>query len=663
MKRITLALTICALSLSTVAQEADRGNLEDQVLFTVEDDTVTAGEYIAVYNKNRNLGKDIDPKTPMEYLDLYVNFKLKVHQAKEMGKDTSEAFQREYFNYRNQLSQPYLTDNKVTEELIREAYSRMKYDVRAAHIMLVPEGDDTLSAYNKAKELIQRINKGEDFEALAREHSKDDYSAKNGGDLGYFTVFSMIYPFESAAYNTPVGKIAPDPVKTRFGYHIVKAIDKRPARGMISVAHIMLISNEKSTSEEAENTEKKINEIYNELENGAKFEDLVLKYSDDKTTSKNGGLLRPFGINRMHPDFEEAAFSLQNPDDYSKPVKTPVGWHIIKLVSKETLLPFEESKTTIKKNVERDDRSQQSITSLIKTLKKEYSFKEYPKVKKQAFKQVNKQELKLNNYKAENLKGGDKVLFEFVDNKFTVKDYLSFLAGSQSRLVKEGSLERQLNSVLDGYQEQKIIEYEKTRLEDKYPDFRLLSREYYEGILLFDLTEEKVWRKAVEDSTGLYEYYNANKDKYRWDKRYDLTLVDAADKKLAKKAMKALKKGNHPDTVQNQLNVDSQLNVNITQKVFEEGDSKMPTDFDIEETGFTKIKEIDNRYRFIAVNKIMPPTTKTLDEARGLVISNYQDHLEKEWIKSLKEKYKVNINNKVLEKTVATLETEAAFEE
>ncbi len=649
MKCATLTLTLFGFILLSLAQKSN-DNLENQVLFIVKDDTITAGEYMAVYNKNREIRENIDSQTPREYLDLYINFKLKVCQAKEMGKDTTHAFKREYMSYKNQLAQSYLIDKNAIEELIREAYKRMKYDVKALHIMLTPEEDDTLTAYNQAKELIKRIKNGEDFSILSKEYSKDQYSAQKGGDLGYFTVFNMIYPFESAVYNTPVGEIADNPVRTHFGYHVIKVTDKRPARGEITVAHIMLVSDEESKTDKKENAKKKIYEIHEELNNGANFEELALKYSEDETSNKLGGQLPPFGINKMYPDFEDTAFSLENPSDFSKPVKTPIGWHIVKLIEKKSIPLFDKIKSELKVSVEKDRRSKRSYISIIKKLKKEYAYKEYSKIKKITYDQVDVNELKLNKYKAERVEGLNEVLFEFANKRFKVKDFLMFLEENQKKLIRERGLKRQPDVAFRRFVENQLIKYEKTRLEDKYPQFKLLSREYYEGILLFDLTEEKIWKTAIEDSIGLYQYYSSIKENYKWDTRFDVIIIDAANKKLAKKAMRALKNGLDPDIIK------SQLNVSFTQKVYEKGSHDLLSNFNMEKEGFTKIKNIDDRYILVKVNKVVPPTIKTLQEARGLIVSSYQDYLEKEWVNSLREQYEVKVNQNVLEKTIAALE-------
>lgn len=651
-----IASCLLALSGSVLfAQES----LSESTLFTVANDTVTAGEYMAVYNKNRNLGEDIDPKTPTEYLDMYINFKLKVHEAKELGMDTLPGFTREYGSYRDQLAKPYLTDKDVTEELIEQAYDRMHYDVRASHIMVaIPRGatpEDTAKAYAEIMNIKSKIVKGASFSEMAKQFSADTYSAKRGGDLGYFTVFNMVYPFEEAVYTADEGEMV-GPVKTRFGYHLIKKTDQREARGEIIVNHILIIANAKSTPEEKAAAQKKINELYGELEAGADFSTLAKQYSEDKSSAKNGGRMFPFGINKMYIEFEDAAFGLKSPGDFSEPVQTEVGWHIIQLVEHIGIPEKEAAIADIKSKIDRDERSQQSRMSIIKKLKKEYSYSEDPKVMKIAFSQMDDSFL-IGKFKPGKIKNATKVVFKFADKKYTVEDVITALAANQGG-EKGASLSSALNRSYKLFTEEEIIAYEKSRLVKKYPEYRLLSREYYEGILLFDLTENKVWRKSVTDTVGLKEYYSAHADKYQWKERYQAYVIDAASSKVAKKAAKMLKKGMAVAKVQAELNADSELNVKIDSNMFETGTNKVVDG--VEKTvGYSSPAEIDGRFFVVGILEVVPAGGKSYEEARGLVISDYQNYLEEQWIKDLKSKYEVKVEDSVLEKVVEELESES----
>lgn len=655
--------TLCTLALTAIGTYGSLSaqSLDDQVLFTVEEDTVTAGEYMAVYNKNRDVGQDIDPKTPSEYLDLYINFKLKVHEAKELGMDTLPSFVREYQSYREQLTEPYLSDNSVTEELVREAYQRSKYDVKASHLMVKlprnPVPADTLKAYQQIMAYKAQLDEGADFAELARKHSDDTYSAQKGGDLGYFTVFNMVYPFETAAYETEENEIA-GPIRTQFGYHLVKPTGRREARGEITVAHIMLIANEKSKPEELESAEDRIREIYEKLEEGEEFSTLAKQYSEDKTSARMGGVLQSFGINKMYPEFEEAAFALQDSGDFSEPVKTPVGWHIIQVIKPYRAKDFSEVKEALQAKVERDMRARESRESVIKRLKLEYKYQEYPERYPLAFDQVD-ESLQSYSFSAAEPQNAEKVLFRFANNEYTVADYLQFLEKNQRTYGRSEEIRAQLYKAMNDYSREELIKYEKSRLPEKYPEFRMLDREYYEGILLFNLTDDKVWRAAVRDTTGLNRFYENNKSRYRWGKRIKAYRVDAADAKTASKVAKMLGKGKSLLDVDAKFNVESKLTVDIDSGMYEI--AKLPEalrSLNFQEGVITEPVEIDGRYHVVLPWAVLPEGIKSLEETKGQVISDYQKHLEAAWLNELRDKYEVSINEEVLQRVIEELERE-----
>jgi peptidyl-prolyl cis-trans isomerase SurA len=407
----------------------------DPVLMTIGNSPVTLSEFESVYSKNRGKDDSKDPKALDNYLDLFVTFKMKVKEAEESGLDTSSAFKTELSGYRKQLAQPYLTDKDVNEQLLTEAYDRMKFDVHARHILVKLDENalpkDTIEAYNRAilirnyllgkpvsaamlaeydalvkknllgkgatkkdsTEATQRINtlKGlsqaiavaapaDKFGAAAKATSDDPSAKENGGDLGYFTSMQMVYPFECAAYTTKPGEISM-PVRTRFGYHIVKVEDKRTARGEILVGHIMVNAKSGIPAQDSINAKNKVDEIYAKLKKGEKFEDLAAQFSDDKSTGRKGGELPWFGSYRMPLEFETASFALANNGDYTAPVKTRFGWHIIKRIDRRGVAKFEDIRNELKAKIAKDSRSNKGRESLIAKLKTEYKFKEVPKMK------------------------------------------------------------------------------------------------------------------------------------------------------------------------------------------------------------------------------------------------------------------------------------------
>jgi len=325
-KRLFLALGL-VLAFQATAQK-------DETVLEIDGKKVSKSEFLQIYLKNNNDPK-YDKASLDEYMELFKKFKLKVAEAEASGYDTIPKLKKELEGYRKQLSQPYLVDSSQNMALVKQAYDRMKTEVRASHILIrVEEGADTVSAYTRIMALKKRIDGGEDFATVAKGKggSEDPSVTRNNGDLGYFTAFQMVYPFEEAAYNTPVGKVS-NPVRTKFGYHIIQVVDQRPARGTMKAAHIMVATGKDATPEDLASAEKKTEEIYAKLKEGTSFESLAAEFSDDSQTADKGGVLPLFGTGtttRMVPEFEEAAFLLKTDGEYSKPVKTDFGYHIIK---------------------------------------------------------------------------------------------------------------------------------------------------------------------------------------------------------------------------------------------------------------------------------------------------------------------------------------------
>lgn len=630
---------------------------QDQPLFTIGNQGVSADEFKAVYLKNRDIGKDIDPKTPSEYLDLYINFKLKVKEAHEMGMDTMPSFIREFESYRKQLAQPYLEDRTVDSMLLDEAYTRMLLEVRAAHIMvdLAPDAlpADTLAAYNNIMNIrAQTLKSGASFEELAKKYSTDPGSANNGGDLGYFTVFNMVYPFETAAYNTPVGEIS-KPVRSQFGYHIVKTLDKRPARGSVVVKHIFLISNEKTEAEKAADAAQRIQEIYTKLQAGESFDQLARQFSDDKNTSEKGGQLPPFGINAMMPEFEEESFALKNPGDYSKPFKTSIGWHIVSLVERIPIPPYKEVSRELEQKISRDSRSAKSHEMFLAKLKKEYNFTEYPKRLEELYKTVDESFLD-GQWDPNRAAKYKKPLFKLHGQDYNQQAFVAYMAKEQGKAGRSTNPKAEVYKLYNAYVDATILGYENEQLETKYPDFRLLVNEYRDGILLFDLTQKKVWNAASQDSVGLYNFYEANKQNYMWPERVAADYFNCETEKVAKKVAKMAEKGATISEIEAKFNKDSKLEVISGSDKFAKG-KFTAVDQALWEAGIVSIVFQDNRFFVVRINQVMQPEPKKLEEARGLIISDYQKQLEKDWIADLKARYPVTINTELFRSLEAEL--------
>ena len=616
-----------------------------EVLFTVGNQSITTEEFKAVYEKNKGVGAALDPKTPEEYLELYINFKLKIAEAYEQQRDTATEFKNEFGGYRAQLAKPYLSDQGAEDELVNQAFSRMQEEVRAAHIMIALEANalpsDTLKAYRQLLDLRKSILSGKTkFENAARETSADTWSAKNGGDLGYFTAFNMVYPFESAAYELEVGDLSM-PVRSQYGYHLVKLLDRRSASGIVRVRHIFFASNGKSSLQEQQRAERSANEIYTRLEGGEDFISL-LEFSEDRKTKDAMGELPEFGINKMMPAFEEAAFSLEAPGDYSAPVETSIGWHVIQLIDKKPLASFEELQSELKKKVKRDTRSRVGATRFMKRLKSEYDFAIDERWLGRTMNLVDKNAFGTGTWEIPTL-SRDRVVATFANEKIYQSEVLEFWAKNQNQSSEAVRVEF-LRVLFNAYSNDRMIAYEDGQLELKHADFRNLVREYKEGILLFDLTQEAVWNKAAQDSAGIANHYELIKEDYRWEDRVQATYWVTTDEKLAKRIAKWTAK-NKVDKVKELLENEDALSVAIQNGTYEKDDNSVIVAVWQQDSGTFGPIELDNgSFAVVQIDEFIPSAPKALNEIKGLVIASYQDTLEKEWVNALKSKFEVNVN-------------------
>ena len=556
--------TTAATTPASLAPAAARPVATGPAIETLGSYPVPAREFAYVYKKNNGTAPDYGTRASVtDYLTLYTNFRLKVLNAEKQGLDTTQAFRRELDGYRQQLAQPYLTEKGVTDQLIHEAYDRMAQEVSASHILVRVAPDaapaDTLAAYQKIVALRQRVTGGEDFSTVARATSEDPSAAENGGKLGYFTAMQMVYPFESAAYRTPVGEVS-QPIRTRFGYHIIKVNDRRAAQGEIKVAHLMVRVTPQAPRADSAAARKKINELYARLRKGENWNKLVAQFSEDAGSAPNGGELPAFGTGRMIPSFEEAAFKLQKPGDISAPVQTPYGWHIIKLLEKQPIPTFAALEPTLKSKVAKDSRSELNRAAFLKRVRQENQFVEIPAAKALAFSQADtalvKGRYKFNPAtmtasgakasKATKKAGGDKLpLFTIMGQPYPVADFLTYAQQNQRpRPTAQPAFAMQ--QLYDQYVDQSLTDFEKAALPTKYEDYRMLVQEYRDGILLFQLMDSKVWSKAIEDTTGLEKFFAANQASYQFGQRARGTVISAASPQLLARAQRELAKGRYP---------------------------------------------------------------------------------------------------------------------
>lgn len=656
MKKIGLITILLSSILVTTAQNTD------PVLLTIDGKTVSLAEFDAIFKKNNTKETVITTESVNEYLDLYIKFKLKVREAEVLGYDTSAAFKQELEGYRKQLIQPYLTDREVSEALIQEAYDRMKFDVNASHILINVDQNalpkDTLIAYNKALKIRDRILKGEDFGTVAIETSNDPSSKTNKGNLGYFNALHMVYPFESATYNLKVGDLSM-PVRTRFGYHVIKLNDKRTARGTLKVAHIMIQASKELDEATLATKKQKIDEIYAKiLADNSQFGEMAQQFSDDKGSASRNGELPPFGTGKMVPEFEEAAYALQNDGDISKPIKSEYGWHIIKRIELTPLDTYENLYQSIKSKVSRDSRSNKTQEAVIAKIKAENNFKEDIAGRDDFYKIVTADEYLKGEWTAAKATKLTKMMFGFYANdgqkvEYTQQDFAKLLELNKPKVKPNTEINviGEINRLYKNVLEEKALAFKEERLPITNLEYKLLYQEYRDGILLFNLTDEKVWSKAITDSAGLENYFKTNQDKYIWNKRVEATLYKCSDEATAVNVEKVLtKKTKKPltnDELLNQFNKESQLTLTINEGKFEKGEN---TSVDANEWINGKLYKVKSTKSvdLVMIKNVIEAEPKKLNEVKGLVTSDYQNFLEKEWVTQLKAKYKVEVDKEVL---------------
>ncbi len=636
------------VSVASNIQAAD----PDPVIVTIGGKKVTKNEFLRTYNKNNPDGK-YDLKSLQDYMELFINYKLKVVEAENLGFDTVSSFVSEFKSYREQLARPYLTDKETEERLAKEVWDRLHYDVRARQI-LIRAGEllpptDTIEPYKKAWEAYNKLMAGEPWDSVYNKYAQDISTNATKGDLGYFTALQMIYPFENTCYNLKVGEIS-KPVRTHLGFHIIQLLDRRPSIGEIKVQHIMVAFPENATKSQIDSARNIIAEVYKKLQNGEKFEDLARQYSDDKRSAAKGGELNWFGTGQMISDFENAAFSLKNDGDYTQPFRTPFGWHIIRRVAVRPISPYEEMKSGLIVRMSRGDRGDIVKQAMVNKAKQKYGFSENKAALLQLAQLIDSSAYKglWDPEKAANLKNVK--LFTIGNKTYSVYDYAKYMA--KYRFKRPATVEMSINHFYNQYLQKTITDYINSQLENDYPEFRFLLQEYHDGILLFNLMEQKVWMKAARDSVGLLKFYNDHKERFVWKDRIEALVVTSKDKEQVDKAYSFAN-----DFYNNKIAADkiwksicsdtTEACFNCQVMLFEKGDNQILDSIGWD-MGISPIVFKDGKYGFFVKKRIEPGRPKTYEEAKGSVIADYQEFLEKQYITELRKKYPVTVDQKVL---------------
>lgn len=630
------AVTALLSSLIVFAASAQSDSNRSQVLFTINKKPVSTAEFIYLYRKNhQHKPEEFTKEKIEEYLDLFINYKLKVEEALSRGMDTTAAFKKEYQTYRDELLKPYLPDSKVIDSMVMLTYERLKEEVNASHILIALQPDaspaDTLEAFKKISALRERAIAGEDFGKLAAQFSEEPGAATTKGNLGFFTAMQMVFPFEQAAWLTPVGGIS-KPIRTQFGYHVVKVLEKQPARGEVEVSHIMIRTEDGVDNEKAKNT---IFDIYDQLQKGMKWEDLCQQYSEDANSRDKGGRLRPFGVGGMAsaPQFQEMAFSLEHEGQTSDPVQTQFGWHILRLESKIPLPPFEEIKAALTQRVSRDERVQISRKALRERMRAELGYVENGGVRSALMKDADSI-----------LSGNDaflgleeQTLFTMQNRPFQVRDFLNYVAFQKqdphSRLAK--ILDQLFVQYVDAVQ----LQFLEEKIKRDSPGYKWLLKEYYEGILLFEIMEKEVWNKAMEDSTGQERYFRSHSGKYFAGERMVGKIYSSESKEYLWKLKELIEQ--QAATLSAFI---AENRIREDKGTFERTDRPLFSGL-LWSPGAHLTTQKGMHY-LVVIERLLPPGPETFEEARASVISDYQTWLEESWITELKRKFAVKVEKK-----------------
>jgi peptidyl-prolyl cis-trans isomerase SurA len=631
----------CFFGLTMIAQ-----NKADKVLFKIDDIPYYVSDFQRVYTKNIDLVIDDEQRNLENYLDMYIVYKLKVLQAQKKGLDKAVAYVNELNTHKDELANNFIYDSQITEDLLQEAYDRYMIEVKASHILLSLDinasASDTLKVYNQAIAIRNKFLNGSDFEDLALEYSHDPSVKNNNGDLGYFSVFKMVYPFENSAYNTQVGQMSM-PIRTNFGYHLMWITDKRSNRGQVSVRHILLTENVDNPDE----TKVKINEVYTRVLAGENFSELAKKYSADSYSARNGGLLAPFVAGDISVEiFEDQAFELQVPGQVSKPFKSSLGWHIVQLDYKKPPQSFENIKFYLEERIARDGRSKKIESAVIEKAKKKYPYK-INKVNLDALIKaidvnVYDQYWSLNKENPLNTKP---LLIINTDKTLNVNDFVKFMTLRTNNSTNFNPISKFVNNTFNNFVDTELILYLKNNLESSDIEFKNLVQEYREGLLIFSLLEQEIWDQAKNDTIALQSFYSKYQQKYISSKQYDAQLFSTTDEKVSKKVHKLLKKGASIDEVKTKLNKNAQLLL-VKSNIFNFDDPSLLSGIDESKIVNDIIKQDDNYY-IVKINEILLPQQLSFEQVQSIVVNDYQKELEDTWGDRLKKEHTITIDQSV----------------
>ncbi len=620
-----LDLTDPDLPVATYADEAlTLSEFEDAYATAVGGRTTAANDSLGAYQ---------------DFLERYVNFRLKVRQAYEIGLDQDSALQAEMASYRDQLARPYFTDQAVLDAIVRDLYEKQKEEISAAHILVQVAEDapaaDTLAAYEKITALRDSIEAGMPFDEVAFRHSEDPSARRNRGDLGYFTGGRMIEPFENAAYATPVGEIA-GPVRTRFGYHLLYVKDRRPRTPDIRASHILIRLQGQTEADSAAALET-IRQIQDRLAAGEDFATLARLYSDDVASGRRGGDLGFFGPGRMVQPFDAVAFSLENPGDVSDIVTTQFGYHLIRLEERQTRPTYEEAYEELKQTANQLPRTALRRQQIGVQEREAAGFTFDSTLVARALGRFDADSLFMQIRRDGFGDLAGETFATIGDRAYTLGEFHEHFVRNVGRPGADQAA--QFYAEVDTYLANEGFAHALEGLEERDPDFRALLEQYVDGVLLFRISEDSVWTPAAQDTDGLRAYYEAHADRYRWPERKRILAFTSPSDSMLTMVAADLDAGDGPDAILARY-ADSVLTLRLdTLYVADSTNSPVDQALGLGVGERTDVVPERSRLAVYVLDGIEAPRAKTFEEARAEVVTQYQEVLEAEWVTRLRERY------------------------
>ncbi len=619
-----------------------------QTLFTYGPYAVDRSEFLRAYNKNKTAVPD-KARAYREYLDLYANFKLKVKAAQAEKLDTLEQLKYDLQNFRSQVEEGYLNDEATVNRLLDEAFSRSQRDIHLLHFS-VPISNktnpaDTLRARKAMEEVREKLLKGEkNYDELVDEISEEITPIK-GKDLGFITAFTVPYEYESLAYSLPPGGVS-RVFRTRSALHVFKNEEERPSAGRWKVAQILLAIPPDVTHPQMQRLEKLADSLYDELKKGADFAKLARQYSEDRITYLNGGEMAEFGTGKFELPFEKAVFALEKDGDFTRPIYTGYGFHIVKRLHC-TPTPAdprdEQFRALLRQQLQQDGRMNIARESFLKTAAQKTGFRRNAQLKDaQLFRYADSV---VARKRVDEWPISKQTLYSFGKSSVKGSDWLQFVRDYK---LNPDVYKREDNAaLLEKYRQTVILEYYRHHLEDFNEDFRYQMQEFREGNMLFEIMERKVWSRAAADSAGLKKQYAAGKSRYTWGPSANVLMFSCSNEEAAKEAVAALQAGKD----WRRIAEESDGRVQADSGRYETEQLQLPAE-GLKEGMITplQVNSTDNTASFLKIERLYPAGgQRSFEEARGLVINEYQTLLEEQWIAELRKQYPVKVNEAVFQ--------------